>query len=419
VSSAPAAAAGLVASFWAAPAGFAVVGASTSRAKFGNKLLRCYMQNGKAVIPVHPAAGSAEIEGLACVASLKELPGGAERYGVSVVTPPAATLGVLREAASLGVGRLWLQPGSESAEVLRLAEELGLALLHSGPCVLAELGFDERWEPSRTLAQGHGAEGAVRWSLDDRFVMTITLSNARRRNPLTHHVLVELRRLLHKAEDEERGRVRAVVVASEGPVFSSGHDFGDFLESRGQDAHALTLSLCSSVNMALQNLPQPTIAAVQGLATAAGCQLACSCDLIVASTDAAFQLPGAKGAGFCHTPAVAVAARGNTRLAMEMALLSEKIPAARAELMGLVNIVVPPADLAGKVRQIAEQISMVSPPDNMQKGKHIFYEQVAKSTLEDKYAVAEPAMLDMFSSPDYQETMNKFFSVRRKSGEQS
>eukprot|EP00928_Gymnodinium_smaydae_P001240 TRINITY_DN10469_c0_g1_i2.p3 TRINITY_DN10469_c0_g1~~TRINITY_DN10469_c0_g1_i2.p3 ORF type:complete len:171 (+),score=42.83 TRINITY_DN10469_c0_g1_i2:551-1063(+) len=169
--------------------------------------------------------------------------------------------------------------------------------------------------------------------------------------------------------------------------------------------------------MLLEEIPQPTIAAVKGLATAGGCQLACSCDLVVASTAAAFQLPGAADGGFCHTPAVSVGARAaSPRHAMEMALLAERVPAARAEQFGLVNRVVPVADLRGEVRRMAVKIAKVSPAHNMQLGKLTFYKQMSKSSLAERYASVEPVMLDMFADDTYQKRMKNFLSSRGKKG---
>lgn len=117
----------------------AVVGASTDRDKYGNKCLRCYQQAGRPVFPINPRGG--EVEGLASysdLASLPEVP-----HGVTVVTPPAVTLHVLEEAASLGVQHVWLQPGAESPEVVERALELGLEPISGGPCLLVALGYTE------------------------------------------------------------------------------------------------------------------------------------------------------------------------------------------------------------------------------------------------------------------------------------
>lgn len=116
---------------------FAVVGASGDRAKYGNKVLRSYLQAGRRVYAVNPKA--TEIEGLTAYPSLAALP---ERvHGVSIITPPAVTLGVVEEAARAGIRHLWMQPGAESDEAIRRAEALGLELIHSGPCVLVLQGF--------------------------------------------------------------------------------------------------------------------------------------------------------------------------------------------------------------------------------------------------------------------------------------
>lgn len=116
---------------------FAVVGASSDRAKYGNKVLRSYIQAGRRVFPVNPTA--AEIEGLTAYPDLAALP---ERvHGVSIITPPAVTTGIVEQAARLGIRHLWMQPGAESEESIDKARELGLNVIHSGPCVLVMQGF--------------------------------------------------------------------------------------------------------------------------------------------------------------------------------------------------------------------------------------------------------------------------------------
>ncbi|CAK9071937.1 unnamed protein product [Durusdinium trenchii] len=155
--------------------------------------------------------------------------------------------------------------------------------------------------------------------------------------------------------------------------------------------------------MLLREVAPPSIAVVQGLATAAGCQLACSCDLVLAADTAAFQLPGAANGGFCHTPAVAVAQRTSASAVAEMAFLAEKIPAERAERLGLVNRVIPRAKLYSEARKVAEKIAKADPAQ-IQRGKQVLYQQMLKPTLAEKYACAEPAMLEMFSTPASQET---------------
>ncbi len=119
---------------------YAVVGASTDRAKYGNKVLRCYLQNGRRAHPVHPR--EREIEGQTCVPDLFALP--EPVHGVSIITPPEVTERVVEDAAAAGITRLWMQPGAESARAVRRARELGLSVIAGGPCLLVVLGYRER-----------------------------------------------------------------------------------------------------------------------------------------------------------------------------------------------------------------------------------------------------------------------------------
>ena len=119
---------------------YAVVGASSDRSKYGNKVLRCYVQNGRRAIPVNPRART--VEGIAAVADLVSLP--EPVHGVSIITPPEITERIVEEAAAAGLRRLWMQPGAESARAVRRAEELGLSVIAGGPCLLVSLGYRER-----------------------------------------------------------------------------------------------------------------------------------------------------------------------------------------------------------------------------------------------------------------------------------
>jgi len=118
---------------------FAVVGASTDRSKYGNKVLRCYLQNDLVAWPVNPR--EEEIEGVPCYPDLASLPESV--HGASIITPPGVTLRVVEQAAQAGIRRLWMQPGSESDEAVARAEELGLSVIAGGPCLLVALGYRE------------------------------------------------------------------------------------------------------------------------------------------------------------------------------------------------------------------------------------------------------------------------------------
>jgi predicted CoA-binding protein len=119
---------------------YAVVGASNDRSKYGNKVLRCYLQNGRRAIPVNPHV--LEVEGVHAFPDLASLPESA--HGASIITPPTVTERIVEEAADAGVKRLWMQPGAESVRAIARAEELGLSVIAGGPCLLVSLGFRER-----------------------------------------------------------------------------------------------------------------------------------------------------------------------------------------------------------------------------------------------------------------------------------
>jgi len=119
---------------------FAVVGASTDRSKYGNKVLRCYMQNGRVAFPVNPMM--TEVEGLKAYSSLRSVPEAV--HGISIITPPPVTERVIEEAGELGIKHVWMQPGAESAKAITRAEELGMSVIAGGACILVVLGYRER-----------------------------------------------------------------------------------------------------------------------------------------------------------------------------------------------------------------------------------------------------------------------------------
>ena len=136
--------------FLASPS-FAVVGASTDRSKYGNKVLRCYLQHGRKAYPVNPRAP--EVEGLRAYPSLATLP--EQVQAISVITPPAATEQVVRDAHASGVKHVWMQPGAESAEAIRTTEALGMNVIADGPCLLVVMGFREDAPPLRQPGPPH------------------------------------------------------------------------------------------------------------------------------------------------------------------------------------------------------------------------------------------------------------------------
>ena len=178
-------------------------------------------------------------------------------------------------------------------------------------------------------------------------VAFLTLNNPGRRNALSTELLGELKEILREFENDDA--VRVVVLRSEGPVFSSGHDLNEMID-RDAEAYTAVFSLCTEVMEAIRLLPKPVIAQVQGLATAAGCQLVATCDLAVAAESAAFATPGVQIGLFCTTPGVALARSvATTKKAMEMLLTGTPVPASEALEIGLINRVVPDDELEQNV----------------------------------------------------------------------
>ena len=203
-------------------------------------------------------------------------------------------------------------------------------------------------------------------------VVTITMHRPERRNALSTAHLRELVDAFSQAGDSD---ARGIVLAGSGPVFSAGHDFADVADADEAGVREM-LEVCTRLMLLLQEVPQPVVARVHGLATAAGCQLVASADLAVAARSAGFAAPGGKGGWFCHTPMVAVARNVGRKRAMELALSGDVIDAATALDWGLVNAVVPDAELDGAVARLVERVTRGSAASKAL-GKQTLYAQLA------------------------------------------
>lgn len=203
-------------------------------------------------------------------------------------------------------------------------------------------------------------------------VTRITLNRPDRRNALSEAMLTELGNQFEKISTDKATRV--IVLAAAGPVFCSGHDLGEMTNRSESDYRAL-FTRCSSVMQMLRRLPQPVIARVQGMATAAGCQLVAACDMAIASTDAKFATPGVKIGLFCSTPMVPLVRAVPTKVAMEMLLTGTPISAQRALEVGLVNRIVPADQLDATLKEWTDAI-VSSSPMTIGLGKRAFYDQL-------------------------------------------
>jgi enoyl-CoA hydratase/carnithine racemase len=207
---------------------------------------------------------------------------------------------------------------------------------------------------------------------DDRPAARITLNRPDRRNALSLELMDELTVALRGLG--ARADVRAIVVEGAGVAFSAGHDLGEMV-GRDLPFYQRLFDSCTELMETIQRLPQPVIAKVHGVATAAGCQLVAACDLAVAADDARFATPGVKIGLFCSTPMVPLSRAIGRKRALEMLLTGEPIPAATALEWGLVNRVVPAAELDAAVGELVTAISRSSPL-TVGIGKEAFYEQV-------------------------------------------
>jgi enoyl-CoA hydratase/carnithine racemase len=239
-------------------------------------------------------------------------------------------------------------------------------------------------------------------------VARLTLNRPQRRNALSLSLLTELKDALDRLGTD--AAVRVVVLGGRGPVFCSGHDLGEMVGRPHQEYREL-FELCARVMLGLRRLPQPVIARVHGVATAAGCQLVAACDLAVAVEAATFTTPGVKIGLFCTTPMVPLVRVVPPRAALEMLLTGRPIPAQRALELGLVNRVVPAEDLDEAVREYVDAI-LASSPQVVQLGKAAFYEQLPLSE-EEAYERAVDVMTDNAVLCDAQEGMRAFLEKRR------
>lgn len=246
---------------------------------------------------------------------------------------------------------------------------------------------------------------AVRVERDGVFA-TITLCNPAKRNSLSLDVLRELTVAFTQVGASDS---LGIILAAEGPVFSAGHNFGDMAGASEESALEL-FNICSEMMQLMHAIPQPIVARVHALATAAGCQLVATCDLAVAVRSASFALPGGKGGLFCHTPLVAVARTLPPKRALEMALTGDAISAETAAEWGFINSVVDDDQLDEAVLGLLTRATKGS-RESKALGKKTYYEQIQMS-VSDAYAFASAVMADAAVSDVAQEGIRAFLEKR-------
>ncbi len=242
----------------------------------------------------------------------------------------------------------------------------------------------------------------------DGGIVTLTLNRPEKRNALSEALLDALEQAIAGLAADHAARV--VILAAKGEVFSSGHDLSA-MRGRKEEEFRELFAACTRVMLGLRRLPQPVIARVQGMATAAGCQLVASCDLAVAATEARFATPGVKIGLFCTTPMVPLVRAIPAKAALEMLFTGEPISADRALALGLVNKVVPREQLDDAVRTLAESL-LAHSSAVLQLGKEAFY-ALQSLPEEDAYERAVAIMTENALRDDAREGISAFLEKRK------
>jgi enoyl-CoA hydratase/carnithine racemase len=239
-------------------------------------------------------------------------------------------------------------------------------------------------------------------------LVTLTMNRPEKRNALSTEMMSDL--LTALTETAKRADARVVIIAANGPAFSAGHDLGE-LKDRNLEFYRHEFDLCARLMQTVQQIPQPVIARVHAIATAAGCQLAASCDLVVAGESATFATPGVKIGLFCSTPMVALTRAVGRKHAMEMLLTGRPINAHLASEWGLVNRVVADADLIAETHKLATQIVEASPLI-VGIGKQAFYAQIELDQAS-AYNHTKEVMSQNATTKDAQEGISAFLQKRK------
>ncbi len=249
-------------------------------------------------------------------------------------------------------------------------------------------------------------------------IRLLTLNRPAARNSLSEDLIAELHGALKEIHDDNS--VRAVVIAANGPAFSAGHDMKELTErrsdaDRGRAYFGQIMNACSAMMQAVVHLPKPVVAAVQGIATAAGCQLVASCDIAIASTAAGFATPGVDIGLFCSTPMVALSRNIARKHAMQMLLTGDIVTAEKAAAIGLVNEVVAAGQERTRALEMAQQFASKS-SHVIGIGKAAFYRQI-ELPLAEAYNYASKVMTENMMARDAEEGICAFIEKRDPSWE--
>ncbi|MFH4975308.1 hypothetical protein AB6A40_002017 [Gnathostoma spinigerum] len=245
--------------------------------------------------------------------------------------------------------------------------------------------------------------------LHDNQVVRIILNAPKQRNALSLDMINALHKELVEADSVDE--FRAVILAADGPAFSSGHNLRELRSSEGMEKHRLIFEKCANMVTYVQSMSLPVIAEVNGIAAAAGCQLVASCDIVVAGKSSTFCTPGVKAGLFCHTPGIAVARTVPRKVALDMLFTADSIDAETALRAGLVSRVVDDSKVQEEALNVARKVASLS-RSVIALGKAFFYSQVELPTL-DAYRMGERIMVENLRYVDAQEGIAAFIEKRK------
>jgi enoyl-CoA hydratase/carnithine racemase len=245
---------------------------------------------------------------------------------------------------------------------------------------------------------------------DDGQVAILTLNRPRAMNALSGDLIDALQAEFDRLATDRT--IRCVIIEATGRAFSTGHDLREVASTRDRAVHRDLLTRCSAMMLSINRLPQPVIAKVQAIATAAGCQLVAACDLAVASTEATFATSGINNGLFCGTPSVAVGRNVGKKRALDMLFTGQFIDAEGALRDGLVSRVVPADKLDAEILALARHIA-AQPPRQIAEGKAMFHKHM-EMNLADAYAHATDFMVDALQHEDAQAGIDAFVNKKPK-----
>ncbi len=254
----------------------------------------------------------------------------------------------------------------------------------------------------------------LKTSVNSDGILILTLNSPHNHNALSEEMIFNIQSALNESIDNKK--IRVIIISAEGPTFSAGHDLMELTKARknpdkGKMYYKEIMSKCSILMQTIVNNPKPVIAEVNGVATAAGCQLVASCDLAYASKSAKFATPGVNIGLFCSTPMVAVSRNISNKNTMEMLLSGDLITSDKAEKIGLINKSVDNSLLKKHTYEIAVKISKKSAM-TLKVGKKAFYKQI-NMNLSEAYDYASQVMVENMLKLDAEEGINAFIEKRK------